>query len=58
MLRIADQFIGWWRKHYVGEEFAFSPRTGNAPVRQPEWFDVRETYLRITCPDHQLRSTG
>jgi hypothetical protein len=55
MLKLAHQFLGWWRKNYVGEEFALSPRAGNAPTRKSEWDDVRETYLRATCPDHQMR---
>ncbi|MDB5762987.1 MAG: hypothetical protein JWQ21_1982 [Herminiimonas sp.] len=55
MLNTAQEFIHWWRKHYVGDECRIFTIVDNRPADESVWWDLRETYLRNACPDHQLR---
>jgi hypothetical protein len=55
VLATAAQFLHWWRKQYVGESYEIRATGGNRPSHDSEWTNLRETYLRETCPDHALR---
>jgi len=55
LVTIAQKFLQWWRQSIVGEQFMIVPQRHRRPALQAEWCELRETYLRITCPDHQLR---
>jgi hypothetical protein len=54
LLDTAAQFLEWWRKRYVGEEYCVCA-AGAEPGQGPAWSDLRETWLRNVCPDHALR---
>ncbi|HJV73224.1 MAG TPA: hypothetical protein VJ654_03300 [Noviherbaspirillum sp.] len=57
ILTIAQKFLQWWRKSFVGDEFMIVPQPPGRSVLQEEWVDLREKYLRIASPDHQMRCT-
>jgi hypothetical protein len=55
MVTSAAQFLRWWRKHYVGDDYEICAAAGNRPSNESEWTTLRELYLRDACPDHALR---
>jgi hypothetical protein len=55
MVTSAGQFLRWWREHYVGDDYEICDAAGSRPSHESEWTDLRERYLRNTCPDHALR---
>jgi hypothetical protein len=57
LVAIAQQFIQWWRQSIGGEQFTIVRQRHHQAAMPVEWIELRETYLRITCPDHQLRCT-
>jgi len=55
LLAIAAKFLHWWRQTFVGEHYVIDPWRHQWQIRQIEGADLREKYLQVTCPDHQLR---
>jgi hypothetical protein len=55
LVTVAQKFLQWWRQSIVGDQYTIAPQRHQRPALPIEWIDLRETYLRITCPDHQLR---
>ncbi|WP_158590527.1 hypothetical protein [Noviherbaspirillum cavernae] len=48
MLNLASQFLGWWRKWHVGDEYAISPRAA-CPDHQLRcmYRDELDSFLRF-----------
>jgi hypothetical protein len=55
LITIARHFLEWWRQSFIGEQFTIEPQRRRRSSLQLEWVELRETYLRTTCPDHQVR---
>jgi hypothetical protein len=45
----ARQFLHWWRQKFAGEECQLSV-TGRWADQQGWWWDLREPFLRYSCP--------
>jgi hypothetical protein len=56
MLSSAKQFLRWWRKQFVGDEFQIPDAAGSRPVHESAWHHLREAYLRHACPHCDLRA--
>jgi hypothetical protein len=56
MLSSAKQFLHWWRKQFVGDEFQILDAAGSRPMPESAWHHLREAWLRHACPHGDLRA--
>lgn len=56
MLDAARRFLDWWRSQYDRDKYEMCSAAGNGSGHESMWATLRESYLRLICPDRELRA--